>query len=171
MNKENKIKLRIKHPNGAEFEAEGPIEFILEQKKAFINDFIEEKNKEETKGSIGITKDNNNIWAKIINYKEDIPYIPIKDYEIKPDIACLILMSAIKNIKKEDEISAIKLSKAIKLSGFSPKRLDRELAKEIKKGTISALGTKRNRVYKINQKGIEEAYVKILSILKKQNIL
>ena len=100
-----------------------------------------------------------------------MPYIPIKDYEIKPDIACLILMSAIRAIKKEEEISAIKLSKAIKLSGFSPKRLDRELAKEIKKGTISALGTKRNRIYKINTKGIEEAYIKTLTILKRQNLL
>lgn len=164
MEYENKLKLRIKHPSGAEFEAEGPENFIIEQKRAFIEEIL----KSDSDATIlSITaKTEENLWQKLISFKNGIPYLLYKTPEIKASDSLLIIMAAIKVLKKIEEISAIKLSKAIKLSGYSPKRLDRELSEEIKSGMISALGTKRNRIYRINPKGMEEAYLKALKIVK-----
>lgn len=171
-NKDN-YKLRIKHPSGAEFEAVGPENFILEQKKDFIVRFgsaaAPEAETETGHAPIPLEGLKRNVWDEIIDFKEGVPFIPLKTPELKTGLACLIIMAGFRALKKEESISAIKLSRAIKLSGFNPKRLDREISKEMREGAVSAFGTRRNRTYRINQKGVEEAYLKTLKILKKAN--
>ena len=64
------------------------------------------------------------------------------------------------------EISALTLSKAVKVSGYAPERLDRVLVKAIKEGLILASGTKRNRAYQITDKGLEIAWLKAAKLAK-----
>lgn len=167
MEDKNRLRLRIKYPSGAEFEAEGSEVFIMEQKKAFEEILYKDRKNEQQIKKYPPDIEKENIWQKVVSYKDsNIPYIPLKIQGMKANSAALIIIAALKIMKNIEEISAIKLSKALKLSGFSPKRLDRELSYELKTGMLSALGTKRNRVYKINPKGIEEAYLKTLMAIK-----
>ncbi len=164
---DKKAKLKIKLPPGAEFEAEGSEDFILKEKEAFLKIVNGEtwqngaqqplKTKEE---------DHSQIWQLIVAIDKDIPYIIKKNAALKPYEAALILMAGQRALKAVEEISAINLSKGLKLSGLKTDRIDRELASLIKENKISAFGYKRSRSYKINAKGIQDAYLKALEIMR-----
>jgi len=166
---DKKLKIRIKYPSGIEFEAEGDSELVLKEKIEFEKKLnlisVETQNNSYKKNSY-LTQNDNNIWQKIIKFKENnIPYIYPKIENLTINDACLIILSALRYLKDQDNISAIRLSKALKASGFNPKRLDREIAALISEKKISAYGTKRNRTYQINQNAVQDAYIKIKETL------
>jgi len=156
-------KLRLKDPSGAEFEAEGPAEFILIEKASFLEDLkqrvpvLKTQDAQDQYGPFFKT----GFWDKIIVFKNDLAELRIKSPELDATEAALILMSANRAISRKEDLSAITLSKTLKTSGYEPDRLDRLLAKEIKEGRATASGTKRNRTYHITQKGMEKAYLAI----------
>jgi CTP-dependent riboflavin kinase len=78
---------------------------------------------------------------------------------VKAGDAALLILAAERQLKSNLEISAITLSKAVKASGYAPERLDRELAKAMREGQITASGTKRSRTYQITDKGLEIAWL------------
>ena len=84
--------------------------------------------------------------------------LKIKSPEISAAETALILLAANESINQKERTSALTLSKAMKISGFEPDRLDRLLSKEIKEERVTASGTKRNRTYRITHKGFERAY-------------
>ncbi|OGS07758.1 MAG: hypothetical protein A2270_04970 [Elusimicrobia bacterium RIFOXYA12_FULL_51_18] len=159
----NHYKLRLKDPSGAEFEAEGPIEFILNEKACFLEDLkhrppvLKTQDAPDQYGPACET----GFWDKIIVFKNDLAELRVKSPEIDAAEAALILMSASRAINRKEDLSAITLSKTLKTSGYEPERLDRLLAKEIKEGRATASGTKRNRTYHITPKGMEKAYLAI----------
>jgi len=159
-------KLRIKHPSGSEFEAEGPEEFILSEKRDFLSAFNQEP-VQKTTSDFSYNEDKNHaFWQDIVDNRENLYILKAKSPKISPIEAALIIISADQANGQNGKISAINLSKSLKTSGYEPERLDRLLSKKIKQGEIIASGTKRNRLYKLNQKGIQSAYTAIQKLKK-----
>jgi len=156
------FKLRLKHPSGAEFEAEGPAEFILTEKTSFLKTF-EPGRKDSPGASANMPKSEAEqsavFWDRIIVKKDDLTILKIKPPGMTAREAALALLAASKIQEGRQETSAITLSKAVKASGYAPARLDRLLAGDIKAGRITASGTRRNCVYAITDSGIEAAWL------------
>lgn len=159
-------KLRLKHPSGAEFEAEGPAEFILSEKTSFLAAIAAAPpSGEEAPGaSAAGASAETAFWAKIVEHKGELLMLRIKAPGTGAVEAVLILMAANRALNLKEDMSAIILSKALKTSGYEPDRLDRLLAKEIREGRITASGTKRNRTYRLTQKGMEAASAAIIRL-------
>ncbi len=152
-------KLRIKHPSGAEFEAEGPADFISAEKEGFLSRL------ETGAGAPGklperqADSQENNTWSAIAEVKNGLTILKNKNPGLKAGEAALLLLAAERQLNKTQNLSAITLSKAIKASGYAPDRLDRLLTKALKEGLVKASGTKRNRTYSIADKGLERAWL------------
>ena len=163
----NNYKLRLKHPSGAEFEAEGTPEFILKEKTSFLEGITAAPaGAARTTAPGAEASQETAFWARIIDSKGGLLKLRIKTPEISAVEAVLILIAANRVLSREEDMSAITLSKALKTSGYEPDRLDRLLTKEIRAGRITASGTKRNRTYRLLQKGIEAAAAAILKLPK-----
>jgi len=165
-----KYKLRLKDPSGAEFEAEGTAEFILNEKASFLEDL---KHKSAVPGTRTAPGQNEappkaDFWDKVVTLKGDLIELRIKSPEIGAAEAALILMAADRAMNGKEDLGAMTLSKALKTSGYEPDRLDRLLSKEIREGRATASGTKRNRTYRLTQKGLEKAYLAIRKVTSDQ---
>lgn len=163
----DKYKLRLKHPSGAEFEAEGPEEFILSEKRKFLNKFeADSDNKEILKPPANTRGKTHTFWETIVENRDNLYILKAKSPKIRAIEAALIIISADQANGQNGKISAINLSKSLRISGYEPERLDRLLSKKLKLGEIIASGSKRNRLYKLNQKGIQNAYQAIQKLKK-----
>jgi hypothetical protein len=155
-------KLRIKHQSGAEFEAEGPAEFILSEKEGFLRGLP--PTGEAGQGRETAPKSAQNTmekpdWASLAESKNGLTILKNKHLGLKAGQAALLILAAESQLKGSRELGAIALSKAVKTSGYAPERLDRLLVKAIKEGLIKASGTKRNRAYEITDRGLEIAWL------------
>ncbi|ACC98378.1 hypothetical protein Emin_0823 [Elusimicrobium minutum Pei191] len=101
------------------------------------------------------------VWQNVCRTEGGIVVIRRKFKALTPSSAALIIAAAAKILLKEPLYGALKLSKSMKLSGFMEgnDRLDRILSSELKQGTLSFEGTKRNRSYKISDEGFARAFV------------
>ena len=156
-------KLRLKDPSGAEFEAEGTAEFILNEKTSFLED-LKHKNAppgQRTAPDRHEEPPKADFWDRVVSLKGDLLELRIKSPETGAAEAALILMAANRALNGKEDLGAMTLSKALKTSGYEPDRLDRLLSKEIREGRATASGTKRNRTYRLTQKGLEKAYLAI----------
>ena len=152
-------KLRIKHISGAEFEAEGPAEFILSEKESFLNNLTASEKGASVPAKTQPETGSGPAWNALAETKNGLTILKNKHPGVKAGAAALLLLAAEKQLKGSREISAITLSKAVKTSGYAPERLDRILTKAIKEGLIKASGTKRNRTYQITDRGLETAWL------------
>jgi len=148
------FRLRIKHPSGAEFEAEGPAELILREKDSFLNSLGQQQAAPEQQPPQEQAR-----WAAITETGQEGIRLRTKHPGIKAETAALIILTAWKYIGNAPELSALALAKAIKSSGYAPGRLDRLLAKANREGLLTASGTKRNRSYQITARGAEKAWL------------
>lgn len=156
-------KLRIKHPSGAEFEAEGPAEFILSEKAGFLRSVTgaptaqqEELRKTGAEGPA---------WEKLIDSQKGLIRLKHKHPGLRAAEAALLILAAASLTELATEMAAITLSKAVKASGYAPGRLDRVLTKALREGLIKASGTKRNRYYSITDRGLEQAWLQAKRLL------
>jgi len=161
-------KLRIKHPSGAEFEAEGPADFILTEKEGFLSRLTAD-NKAPNAPTTQTKEDPGPAWDALAETKNGLTILRNKHQGVRAGEAALLLMAAETQLKGSRKISAITLSKAVKTSGYAPERLDRTLTKAIKEGLITASGTKRNRTYQITDKGLEIAWLEARRIGSKRS--
>jgi len=156
------FKLRIKHPSGAEFEAEGPAEFIQAEKEGFLDRLIgaqpsgQQKHHEE--------QNQETVWGALTEAKNGALILKNKHQNLKSGDAALLILAAERQINAAGSVSAITLAKAIRASGYAPGRVDRLLAKPHREGLIKASGTKRNRAYQITDKGLERAWLEARKI-------
>lgn len=100
------------------------------------------------------------IWFKIAYLDGSDLILRRKVKDLKPNLAALITLAAAKMIGGITKMSALELSKSLRLSGYlkGDERLDRILAPEIKAGTLFFEGSKRKREYIISQTGTAKAY-------------
>jgi len=87
------------------------------------------------------------IWFKIAYLDGADLILRRKVKDLKPNLAALITLAAAKMIGGITKMSALELSKSLRLSGYlkGDERLDRILAPEIKAGTLFFEGSKRKR--------------------------
>ena len=159
-------KLRIKYPSGAEFEAQGPAEFILSEKDGFINRLNAPEAGQSAPAARRPEAGSGPDWEALADTKNGLTTLKNKHLGVKAGDAALLILAAERQLKGSQEISALTLSKAVKASGYAPERLDRVLVKAIKEGLILASGTKRNRAYQITDKGLEIAWLKAAKLPK-----
>jgi hypothetical protein len=151
-------KLRIKHPSGAEFEAEGPAEFIQSEKEGFLSrvapaaEALEQANNQANSLSP-------EPWKALTEAQNGLLILKNKHHQLKAGDAALLLLAAARLVNKEESVTAISLAKAIRISGYVPERIDRLLTKAGREGMVKASGTKRNRAYQITDKGLERAWL------------
>jgi len=152
-------KLRLKHPSGAEFEAEGPAEFILSEKEGFLSSLAGQNESGRAAPKAPAKTREMPAWDTLAEAKNGLIILRNKHPQLKSGEAALLILAAERQLNNTTELSAITLSKAVKTSGYAPERLDRILTKAIKEGLIKASGSKRNRTYSITDKGLERAWL------------
>lgn len=155
-----KYRIKIKYPDGFEIEIEGNRDFIKEYEEKILNrTHSESANITELK-----SQKREYLYSRIIDFKNNIPYIKLKIPELDIQMAILIILTSNRIFHKSDITSALNLSKSLKLSGYNPKRIDRYINNLIKNKDVEAYGTKRNRAYSITDKGDSKATIKVLNI-------
>ncbi|PIU20246.1 MAG: hypothetical protein COT18_03270 [Elusimicrobia bacterium CG08_land_8_20_14_0_20_59_10] len=154
-------KLRLKHPSGAEFEAEGPVDFILAEKEIFLRGLpaAPAGRQEQARPA------QENAWNELTETRNGIVFLKEKHPQLKAAEAALLLLAAAAQLTGARNTSALALSSAIKTSGYMPGRLDRLLAKAAKDGLVRASGTKRNRAYRITDRGLERASLEAVKLV------
>ena len=152
-------KLRIKHPSGAEFEAEGPADFILTEKEGFLSRLSGTSEPAAAAKAEQKEIPEHPDWNAIAETINGLTILKNKHPQLKAREAVLLILASERQLNEAQEVGALNLSKAIKASGYVPGRIDRLLAKDLKEGRIKASGTKRNRSYRITVKGLETAWL------------
>ncbi len=152
-------KLRIKHPSGAEFEAEGPAEFIQSEKEGFLGRLEPGPRARAEAGRQAKEPQEKPSWEALAETRNGLTTLRNKHLQVKAGEAALLILAAERQLNGTENLSAITLSKAVKTSGYAPERLDRTLTKAVREGLIKASGTKRNRSYHITDKGLERAWL------------
>lgn len=159
MTNNNRHKLRLRYPSGAEFEAEGSIEFILSEKNRFIVGIENPEIKEErTTAATPGRPPGHEIWQKIAYFKQNILVLTTKSPLISKTEAGILIIAAAQTLGPMPGYPAVRLAKSMRISGYQPERMDRLLVQGIKEGKITASGTKRNRVYGVTSRGMAEAF-------------
>lgn len=107
-----------------------------------------------------IPKPEGSVWERIAYPEGEYIIIRRKDKSLTAADAALIILGAAKIFRNASKMSALELSKSLKLSGYlkGNERLDRILAPEIKDSRLVYEGSKRNRDYMITQSGTAKAY-------------
>ena len=114
-----------------------------------------------------IPKPQQSVWQRIAYIDEEHIIIRRKDKSLTPSVAALIILGAAQMLKNMPKLSALELSRSLKLSGYlkENERLDRILAAEIKAGNLVYEGSKRNRGYMLTQSGTAKAYTSAERVL------
>lgn len=185
-NTENeKLKIRFKFSSGEEFEAEGPREFIEQQRAFFLsltgrkpqvihnapptprprptyplnppaNTFTPAPTQAQTPPpAVPLAT----LWERLFKQEDGVLVFRRKSRLLTAPTAALVLLAAAKILRKEDEFSALHLSKALRKSGYAEGRLDRLLLSEMRAGSLTSVGSKRGRAYKLSGEGFARAAV------------
>ena len=187
-NTENeKLKIRFKFSSGEEFEAEGPREFIEQQRAFFLsltgrkpqvihnapptprprptyplnppaNTFTPAPTQAQTPQPAvppHSAAPLATLWERLFKQEDGVLVFRRKSRLL----TALVLLAAAKILRKEDEFSALHLSKALRKSGYAEGRLDRLLLSEMRAGSLTSVGSKRGRAYKLSGEGFARAAV------------
>ena len=186
-----KLKIRFKFSSGEEFEAEGPREFIEQQRAFFLSLTGRKPQVIHNAPAVPRTRPTyplnppasapmpteistqtpvpavqaqaatplNTLWERLFKQENGVLVFRRKSRLLTAPTAALVLLAAAKILRKEDEFSALHLSKALRKSGYAEGRLDRLLLSEIRAGSLTSVGSKRGRAYKLSGEGFARAAV------------
>ena len=169
-------KVRLRLPDGAEFEAEGSPEFVSGELKDFVA--MQRRDKPGSRpteaqktparapqdapihasdprpGALRVPWDTLietgaagiRLRAKLGGGKDD------KD-------ACLVLLAASQALLKENKPTAGRLARWLRASGYPIGRVDRVIAQAVEQGEVLASGSRRARRYELSGPGKAKAYL------------
>ena len=165
------LKMRFRLPNGEEFEAEGPREFIESQRNYFLS-LIGQTSATQAHSAIpsqSLSKEHTEkyLWERLLREDGEILILRRKIKLSTPQIASLLLAGARILLEKE-EYSALELAKSLKASGIEGGRLDRALAPEIQSGRLIPQGSKRGRTYHLSEEGFARAFIMAEKLFQEQ---
>lgn len=180
----NTLKIRVKFPGGAEFEAEGSQEFIEQQRTWFLSQLGKKDaaptparpvarpviqpapvptpaptTNTATPAPIRPLPDKG-LWERLLKTEGNLIYPRRKHRQLTPQTAALLLIAGAKTLlNATNGYSALDLSKSLKLAGYEEGRLDRLLSAEMRDGTLKTAGSKRARTYILSDEGFARAFV------------
>lgn len=170
--KENNLKIRFRLPNGEEFEAEGPREFIEDQRNYFLTLIGTPSPANFTNTDVlskpPVTQLHNIkekasphtelfFWEQIFKIEDTLLVLRRKAKLDAADLALLLLAGA-RVLLQKSTYSALELAKSFKACGGTQGRLDRLLLGEVQSGRILAHGSKRGRTYQLSEEGFARAF-------------
>jgi len=162
---DQRLKIRLKLTNGAEFEAEGETTLVLREKERFLRIGIEKPIAFAGNTNAAAAQEPADtgspaaMWPAIAEHRNGIIWLKRKHPAIGAPEAAVVITAAAKLLAQLTEYPALQLSKSLKKSGYFQGRLDRIIGQEVKNGLLTALGSKRSRSYSITPKGLARAFV------------
>ena len=180
----NTLKIRLRLPNGEEFEAEGPREFIEHERNYFLALIGQGKAAAQALSqSAGLAAapratfpntptpqhTEQYLWEKLLKEDGDTLILRRKTKLTPQEVAALVLAGA-RVLFKKPAYPALELARSLKTCGIEGGRLDRLLAGEIQAGRIVGEGTKRSRTYKLTPQGFARAFTLAEKLLQNTQI-
>ena len=163
---EDRQKLRLKLPGGAEFEAEGTPDFVRSERQEFLAGL----RPTEVAGAVpavritaAATSPEQRFtipWEAIIEHKGQNIHLRAKlpgDRPLKD--ACLVLLAASHRLLHQPKPTAAQLAKWLRISGYPVQRMDRSLQEGIAQGELLASGSRRARRYELTSPGRVKAFL------------
>jgi len=150
-------RLRLKLPNGAEFEAAGDPDFIRAERAVFLD----LRSLPALPGPV--TADNGAArpmadWGAIADSNGGILQLraKLKNDKTNKD-ACLVLLASARKLLNEPRPTAAQLARWLRASGYPVGRIDRALSEALSRGEILASGSRRARRYQLTGPGLIKA--------------
>ena len=149
-------RLRLRLPDGAEFEAEGSAEFVAAERREFLGG-------RPGKGVAAGAADSENpaepVWERLIEAKGPVLQLRTKlPGEGAEREACLILLAAARGVLRQAKPTSAQLARWLRASGYPIGRVDRALTDAIAQGEILASGTRRARRYELSGPGLAKGW-------------
>lgn len=176
-------KIRLRLPDGAEFEAEGSPEFVSEE----LRDFVAMQRREKTgarlpeppKGARAAVPETAAAAASR-DHQPGAPRIPWESIiessgagiRLRAKLgggrnendACLVLLAASQVVLKENKPTAGRLARWLRASGYPISRVDRVIQQGISQGEVLASGSRRARRYELSGPGKAKACLLALQL-------
>ena len=155
MGTESRHRLRLRLPDGAEFEAEGSAEFVAGERQEFWTG--------RTAKAAGAGADPQDApepaWDHLIETKGPVLQLRSKlPGEGAEREACLILLAAARGLLRQAKPTSAQLARWLRASGYPIGRVDRALADAVAQGEILASGTRRARRYELSGPGLAKGW-------------
>lgn len=156
MDKDQRRRLRIRWPNGAEFEAEGSPEFIQAERAQFL---AELSRPQAASPEEGLQEPPHISWEAVTELKGRHLQLRAKLPGKSEQEACLILLAASQKLLNEPKPTASQLAKWLRGSGYPVLRMDRALQEAVAGGLILSSGSRRARRYELTAPGRMKAFI------------
>lgn len=149
-------RLRLRLPDGAEFEAEGSAEFVAAERREFWGGRAA-----KAAGAAVAEAESppEPAWERLIEAKG--PVISLRSKlpgEGAEREACLILLAAARSLLRQTKPTSAQLARWLRASGYPIGRVDRALADAVTQGEILASGTRRARRYELSGPGLAKGW-------------
>ena len=151
-------RLRLRLPDGAEFEAEGSPEFVRGERQEFLSGLKAAPRPEgEPARPLG---EPNIAWETITEHKGRSLQLRAKlSGDKSQKDACLVLLAASHKLLNLPKPTAAQLAKWLRGSGYPVLRMDRALQEGIERGELLSSGSRRARRYELTAPGRLKAYI------------
>lgn len=156
MASETPHRLKLRLPDGTEFEAEGSAEFVAAERRHFLA----ERAPRASEGPAGSPETAQEpAWERITEAKGPVIQLRAKlPGEGSEHEACLILLAAARGLLRQAKPTAGQLARWLRASGYPVGRVDRAIADAIAQGEILASGTRRARRYELSGPGLAKGW-------------
>lgn len=149
-------RLRLRLPDGAEFEAEGSAEFVATERREFLGG---RASKAAGAAAGDLESPPEPAWERFIEAKGPVLQLRTKlPGEGAEREACLILLAAARGLLRQAKPTSAQLARWLRASGYPIGRVDRVLADAVTQGEILASGTRRARRYELSGPGLAKGW-------------
>lgn len=150
-------RLRLKLPDGAEFEAEGSPDFIRSERAEFMSSLPRASAGTAPSDPYQASKSGqepNIAWDTLTERKgHDIHLRAKLPGDKSQKDACLVLLAASQKLLNQPKPTAAQLAKWLRISGYPVQRMDRALQEGVSRGEILSSGSRRARRYELTAPG------------------
>jgi len=149
-------RLRLRLPDGAEFEAEGSAEFVSAERLEFLGGRGAKAAGAAPGDPAGAPEP---AWERLIEAKGPVIQLRTKlPGEGAEREACLVLLAAARGVLRQAKPTAAQLARWLRASGYPIGRVDRVIADAVSQGEILASGSRRARRYELSGPGLAKGW-------------
>lgn len=151
-------RVRLRLPDGAEFEAEGSAEFVSSERREFLGARVP-KQGHPAAAAADPEAGPEPAWEHLIETKGPVIQLRSKlPGEGAEREACLILLAAARGLLRQGKPTASQLARWLRASGYPIGRVDRAIQASIDQGEILASGARRARRYELSGPGLAKGW-------------